>query len=475
MEMLGHTTTEAKRLGLGVDMTTGTGWPFGGPQVAPEMASAGLKSIRHEATGGTRVTLKLPAGKLECLRAFPESGPPLDLTGEAAQGTLDWLPPAGKWTVIGLASPAPIQKVKRAAPGGAGNVVDPFSAAAMSLYLERFDAAFGKFAAPLPRAQFHDVLLYFPIHDLWHNDAEKLPLFTVHNQNEWLWPTPFHQTSMELWNHGIGFAYASDRMLAQDRSGAHDRRRAALRPPQSCGRSSLFYRESQWQNLRRHPAACGSFPKRRHPRPVEPDFQHGSRPAGFRHRLPARARPIHRHPHLQRAPNRGDTLEKTSRNPAGHGHRRPVENRVHRRRRHPSRPRAECPSRVMDDAPRCREFLRHRPLQRLLRSHWSRPLSGRSGQGANTARLFLNEKALGISWCEPHVIDIGAALKPGSNLLEIEVTNLAANRIADLDRRKIRWKRFHEINFVNIDYKPFDAATWPVMDSGLSGPARLLR
>ena len=129
----------------------------------------------------------------------------------------------------------------------------------------------------------------------------------------------------------------------------------------------------------------------------------------------------------------------------------------------------------MDDAPRCREFLRHRPLQRLLRSHWSRPLSGRSGQGANTARLFLNEKALGISWCEPHVIDIGAALKPDSNLLEIEVTNLAANRIADLDRRKIRWKRFHEINFVNIDYKPFDAAIWPVMDSGLSGPVRLLR
>src|SRR5689334_11500155 len=33
MSMLAHTTAEAKRLGLGVDMATGTGWPFGGPRV----------------------------------------------------------------------------------------------------------------------------------------------------------------------------------------------------------------------------------------------------------------------------------------------------------------------------------------------------------------------------------------------------------------------------------------------------------
>ena len=38
MEMLGFTVAEAGRLGMGVDMSTGTGWPFGGPQVSADMA-----------------------------------------------------------------------------------------------------------------------------------------------------------------------------------------------------------------------------------------------------------------------------------------------------------------------------------------------------------------------------------------------------------------------------------------------------
>ena len=59
------------------------------------------------------------------------------------------------------------------------------------------------------------------------------------------------------------------------------------------------------------------------------------------------------------------------------------------------------------------------------------------------------------------------------NLLEIEVTNLAANRIRDLDRRGIHWKKFKDINFVNREYEPFDASGWPLMPSGLIGPVRI--
>ena len=62
----------------------------------------------------------------------------------------------------------------------------------------------------------------------------------------------------------------------------------------------------------------------------------------------------------------------------------------------------------------------------------------------------------------------------GANLLEVEVTNLSANRIRDLDLRKVPWKIFHDINFVNLDYKPFDASAWPLRASGLLGPVTLI-
>jgi hypothetical protein len=64
-------------------------------------------------------------------------------------------------------------------------------------------------------------------------------------------------------------------------------------------------------------------------------------------------------------------------------------------------------------------------------------------------------------------------LKPEGNVLEVEVTSVAANRIRDLDRRGVPWKNFHDINFVNLDYKPFNAADWPLAESGLLGPVTL--
>ncbi len=96
------------------------------------------------------------------------------------------------------------------------------------------------------------------------------------------------------------------------------------------------------------------------------------------------------------------------------------------------------------------------------------------GRVRETARVRLNGRDVATLWCEPFRARVGEFLRPGRNLLEVEVTNLAANRIADLDRRGVNWKSFHEINFVNINYKPFDASAWPPRDSGLLGPVRLI-
>ena len=68
---------------------------------------------------------------------------------------------------------------------------------------------------------------------------------------------------------------------------------------------------------------------------------------------------------------------------------------------------------------------------------------------------------------------VGAFLQPGRNVLELDVTNLAANRIRDMDQRKLPWKIMRDANIVNINYKPFDASSWPLQPSGLIGPVTL--
>ncbi len=96
------------------------------------------------------------------------------------------------------------------------------------------------------------------------------------------------------------------------------------------------------------------------------------------------------------------------------------------------------------------------------------------GDVRETARVFVNGTATDLVWALPMQTSIGAWLKPGKNTLVLEVTNLAANRIRDLDRRQVEWKKFHEINFVNIFYQAFDASAWPLQPSGLLGPVRLV-
>jgi hypothetical protein len=96
------------------------------------------------------------------------------------------------------------------------------------------------------------------------------------------------------------------------------------------------------------------------------------------------------------------------------------------------------------------------------------------GQVQSSARVRLNGKEIGTLIGPTYKTTLDD-VRPEENLLEIEVTNLAANRIRDLDRRGIEWKIFNDINFVNREYGPFDAASWPVVPSGLLGPVQLVR
>lgn len=96
------------------------------------------------------------------------------------------------------------------------------------------------------------------------------------------------------------------------------------------------------------------------------------------------------------------------------------------------------------------------------------------GKVCESAHVWVNGQDAGILWSIPFTARIGKFLKPGTNSLKIEVANLMANRIRQMDQQKIQWRNYHEINFVNIDYKPFDTSGWKPMPSGLLGPVRLI-
>lgn len=91
-----------------------------------------------------------------------------------------------------------------------------------------------------------------------------------------------------------------------------------------------------------------------------------------------------------------------------------------------------------------------------------------------SAKVTVNGQDAGIVWSNPFEINIGKYLKKGKNTIQIEVSNLMANRIRYMDQNKIQWRNYHEINFVNIDYKPFDASDWKVQPSGLDGEIQLI-
>lgn len=144
MDMLKHTVSEANRLGLGVDMTLGTGWPYGGPQVSPDIAASKVVITPHSTESGVEWKYAYEGVKPLAAIAYGRDGQVTDLTDsiDPVAATVRWTPPEEGWTVYTLGLTGTGQQVKRAAPGAEGNVMDYFSEDALTKYLSRFDEAF---------------------------------------------------------------------------------------------------------------------------------------------------------------------------------------------------------------------------------------------------------------------------------------------------------------------------------------------
>lgn len=92
------------------------------------------------------------------------------------------------------------------------------------------------------------------------------------------------------------------------------------------------------------------------------------------------------------------------------------------------------------------------------------------GDVRESARVRVNGMQVDTLFAVPFKTTVGKYLKEGENTLEIEITNLPANRIADYDRRGIVWRIFHDINIVDVNYQRTLYDKWDVVPSGLLGP-----
>ena len=107
---------------------------------------------------------------------------------------------------------------------------------------------------------------------------------------------------------------------------------------------------------------------------------------------------------------------------------------------------------------------------RQARKHWQIDL----GDVRESARVYINNEFIGCAWSVPFILDCRNTLRKGKNELRIEVTNLPANRIADLDRKGVKWRKMEEINVVDINYKKTTYDSWSPVPSGLNSKVKLI-
>jgi hypothetical protein len=101
------------------------------------------------------------------------------------------------------------------------------------------------------------------------------------------------------------------------------------------------------------------------------------------------------------------------------------------------------------------------------------------GKVYESAEVFINGKKIATLIGPDFSVSVAGAILKVDNILEIKIANSMANRIIDLDKRKVFWKKFNNTNFpARLAQNRgangiFDAAKWEPKISGLVGPVTL--
>jgi hypothetical protein len=166
VEMLRFANEHATSLGMRVDLTLGSGWPYGGPNIPIDLAAGKLRVVAVPLPSPDSDLPKLADGD-SFIAAFVANGTPRNYDAANARPISADAMPRKLESVAGSAPQVELffisshtrQQVKRAANGGEGFVLDHMAKPAIETYLRtRGDALLSGFSAKPPYAIFSDSL-----------------------------------------------------------------------------------------------------------------------------------------------------------------------------------------------------------------------------------------------------------------------------------------------------------------------------
>ncbi len=170
IDALHFTSEKARDLGLRIDVTMGSGWPYGGPQVPISRAAGRLRVERIKAGNQRRVALPYLTAGEKLLAVFIARSEGKTIAADSLEEVTAekdgavWLP-AGMENdreVIFFIAGRTGMMVKRASVGADGFVLDHYDRAAIDDYLRSTgDRLMQAFAGRPPRAVFCDSLEVF--------------------------------------------------------------------------------------------------------------------------------------------------------------------------------------------------------------------------------------------------------------------------------------------------------------------------